>query len=67
MHPIVCFESLAGPFGDIQLVQTGLDNFTVKYGRQVKHDLNYSAAAQELGACLMHRAACDGQLDNSDI
>jgi hypothetical protein len=48
----------------IQLIQTGVDRFKVIYGKQVESGLNYSDAAHELGACIMHRQACEGELDN---
>lgn len=56
-------EDLAFP---ITLSQTGPNNFTVTYGKQVKSGLSYSAAAREYGACVMHALACDDKLDNSD-
>ena len=59
----ICFEKLDGSF-DIRLIQTDFNSFTVEYGKQVKPDLSYNAAARELGVCLMHQAACDGMLDN---
>ena len=36
--------------------------FLVRYGMQVKGKLSYSEAASELGACLMHQAACNDQM-----
>lgn len=60
-----CFESEpASPLARVILTQQGRDRFTVTYGRQVKSGLTYAAAAAELGACIMHRAACEGTLDN---
>lgn len=56
-----CFHT-----GDVTLYQTGRDRFTVVYGKQVKKGLTYADAASELGACLMHQAACDGVLDNRE-
>lgn len=50
----------------IELVQTGFDKFTVRYGLQVKENLDYGRAAAELGACIMHSVACDGRLDSRD-
>jgi hypothetical protein len=58
-HSKVCYSQ-----DDIHLIQKGRDNFTVIYFLQVKTDLDYSQAAKELGACIMHNAACDGKLDN---
>lgn len=48
----------------IELTQQGPDNFTVTYWKQVKKRLTYEQAARELGRCLMHAAACAGNLDN---
>jgi hypothetical protein len=39
--------------------------FTVTYGKQIKHRLDYIDAATELGCCIMHALACDSLLDNS--
>lgn len=59
----LCFEQTNGSF-PVQLWQTGFNEFTVVYGKQVKRGLDYGDAASELGACLMHMLACDGKLDN---
>lgn len=59
----VCFEELSSGF-PVRLIQTGFDQFTVQYGKQIKRGLNYGDAASELGACLMHLCACEGRLDN---
>lgn len=48
----------------IELHQTGFDQFTVIYGLSVTKCHSYESAAKELGACIMHMAACNGQLDN---
>ena len=37
--------------------------FTVQYGLQVKHGLTYSEACDELGSCIMHAAACNGDIE----
>jgi hypothetical protein len=58
-----CFKSHGAGFG-IELIQTGFDEFTVKYGLQIKRKLTYAEAAKELGEAIMHAAACDGHLDN---
>lgn len=61
----VCFEvpekDAAFP---IRLLQTGFNEFTVEYGKQIKTGLGYSETARELGAAIMHSAACNGTLDN---
>jgi hypothetical protein len=58
-----CFKSDGAGFG-IELIQTGFNEFTVKYGLQIKRHLRYSEAAAELGSCIMHAAACNGDLDS---
>jgi hypothetical protein len=50
----------------VKLEQTGKDKFTVTYGKQIKHGLNYSQAAVEYGCVIMHALACDGKLDNRE-
>ena len=47
---------------DVVLRQQGKDKFSVRYCSHFKEDLNYAEAAAELGACLMHAAACNGRL-----
>jgi hypothetical protein len=49
---------------EVTLFQNGVDSFTVVYGKQIKKGLTYATAAEELGSCLMHQAACEGTLDN---
>jgi hypothetical protein len=49
---------------NITLEQEGPDNFSVRYGRQVRDHLDYCNAAHELGAVIMHALACDYRLDN---
>lgn len=56
------FNDLAFP---VTLSQSARKLFTVEYGAQIKRGLTYSEAAHELGACLMHAMACNGDLDNS--
>ena len=34
--------------------------------KQIKNNLTYAEAAAELGACIMHAAACEGKLDNGE-
>ena len=50
----------------IELTQQGRDRFTVIYWKQIKNNLTYAEAAAELGACIMHAAACEGKLDNGE-
>lgn len=52
--------------GFIQLRQNGIDNFEVRYGKQVKTKLTYGEACAELGAVIMHSLACDGLIDNRE-
>ena len=48
----------------VMLHQEAKDRFTVTYRKQVTDGLTYNQAAAELGSCIMHALACDGQLDN---
>ena len=60
----VCFEDTNGPW-PIRLEQRGSkDCFCVTYGEQIDDWLSYGEAAAKLGQALMHRAACEGMLDN---
>lgn len=63
MRKTTCFElpEMAFP---IRLLQTGRDNFTVEYGKQIRSQLTYGAACTELGAAIMHALSCDGKVDN---
>ena len=56
----ICFE-----FEDVKLGQTSNKLFTVIYGQQITEGLTYEKACTELGACLMHQAACNSLLDNT--
>jgi hypothetical protein len=58
-----CYTRPDGAY-PIHLDQVGKDNFIVTYGLQVKDHLTYSQAAKELGCCIMHSLACEGELDN---
>ena len=51
---------------DIELIQTGVDRFTVRYFKQITSGLNYGEAAMEYGYCIMHALACEGKIDNRD-
>lgn len=51
------------PFG-IHLKQTGLDQFAVAYGFQLREGLTYGQACKELGQCIMHALSCEGVIDN---
>lgn len=50
----------------IQLSQTGIDRFTVRYGAQSDDNLTYGGAAAKLGQAIMHALACEGKLDNRE-
>jgi len=63
MKKQICIELTDVAFG-VKLEQTGVDLFTVHYGKQVKSGLTYAVAAREFGVCIMHALACDGKLDN---
>ena len=64
MKTQLCFENkeIMRSF-PIRLEQTGIESFTVTYGRQITKQLDYNQAALELGACLMHALACEGKLE----
>jgi hypothetical protein len=62
----LCWQETGSSTADITLHQAGVDRFRVTYGSQVKSNLTYAEAALELGACIMHAAACSGTLDNSE-
>ena len=49
----------------ITLSQAGPNKFKVQYGKQISAPLSYGAAATELGCCIMHALACEGNIDNS--
>lgn len=49
---------------EVRLYQTGIDRFTVQYGKQVKTGLDYEKACHEYGQCIFHSLACAGKLDN---
>lgn len=52
--------------GFIQLRQNGIDNFEVRYGKQVNSKLCYAEACSALGSAIMHSLACDGLIDNRE-
>lgn len=58
-------HTIAWSCGLVSLQQRGPDDFAVRYGKQVKAGLRYSTACHELGACLMHQLACNGEIDGS--
>jgi hypothetical protein len=49
---------------EVTLEQSKQGWFLVKYGKQVAPFLDYSEAATELGTCIMHAVACNGDLNN---
>ena len=51
---------------DVSLHQHPSGLFRVTYGKQVKSNLCYTAAAMEYGACIMHSVASVGRLDNAE-
>lgn len=65
MKKQICHSTLGLSF-PITLSQLGKDSFEVTYGKQTKTRLNYSQAAHEYGACIMHALACEGKLDNRE-
>lgn len=49
---------------DVEVKQGANGRFSVRYGKQLKEDLDYDEAAKEFGYCVFHALACDGKLDN---
>lgn len=66
MKPTECIKTEVDGQYPVTLIQTGLDRFTVTYGKQVKAGLSYAQAADEYGCCVMHALACAGKLDNRE-
>jgi hypothetical protein len=64
MKKTLCHEVNIPAAYPVQLYQTGLNRFTVVYGRQVKAGLTYTDAAKEFGYCVFHALACASLLDN---
>lgn len=50
----------------IEMTQQAGGLFRVRYGMQVRKDLNYTTAAEELGHCIMHALCCEGKIEVSD-
>lgn len=46
----------------IKLYQTGRNEFTVEYGKEIERDLSYSNAALSLGKAIMRMKSCEGIL-----
>ena len=38
--------------------------FSVQYGKQLKSNLSYDEAAQELGFCIFHGLACESKIED---
>lgn len=49
---------------ELQQSESRFDSFAVRYGKQLKTDLNYIKAAMELGAVMMHALSCEGHMEN---
>jgi len=45
--------------GDVRLFLISEGRYAIVYGLEVKSNLKYHEAAQELGYCVMHNMACD--------
>jgi hypothetical protein len=58
-----CFETKSAGY-PVKLEQSAGGKFRVTYGQLVSPNLTYEEAANQLGACIMHAAACEGKLDN---
>lgn len=51
----------------IALEQHGLDNFAVRYGKQLDGPgLSYADAATMLGQAFMHALTCEGKIDTRE-
>ena len=62
-----CFKTeIAGYNIELQQRERRPYSFFVLYGEQHKNYLDYEQAAKELGACIMHALACEGNLNNED-
>jgi len=59
----LCYNTTIAGF-DIELRQLRRNSFTVVYGIQIREHLDYTAAATELGAAIMHALSCEAKLDN---
>ena len=53
------------PFS-VSLCQQSPDTFAVIYGMQMRDGLSYTAAAKEMGLCIMHSLTCDGKITFPD-
>lgn len=62
----MCYSSSPAGGYVVKLIQTGIDRFTVEYGKEIKADLRYGPAATALGSAIMHALACEGGLDNRE-
>jgi hypothetical protein len=62
MNTCIELPDLAYP---VKVDQLSDGKFRVTYGKQVKTDLHYGAAAHEFGLCVFHALACDGKLNNT--
>ncbi len=38
--------------------------FSVQYGKQLRTNLSYAEAAQELGSCIFRGLACEGKIED---
>jgi hypothetical protein len=48
----------------ILVIQNGIEDFTVRYGVEVKSDLDYEDACAEYGRALFHAYCGAGKIDN---
>ena len=61
MKTVLNLPDMAFP---IKVEQRANGRFRVTYGAEIRDDLDYNAAAKELGLCVFHALACDGKLDS---
>jgi len=54
----------ARPDLGVRLIQQSKNRFAVTYCLHVKTGMNYTQAATEYGACIMHALACGGLIEN---
>lgn len=63
MQVVQNFE-IPGQF-PVKLEQRASGAFRVTYGAEVKDNLTYSEAAEQMGYCLMHAMACNSLINDN--
>lgn len=54
-------------YNNVSIEQNEDLTFKVVYGLQVKDTLEYNAAAEELGYCILHALACDSDINTCNV